>query len=148
VKKVLLDTNIVLDAIAAREPFLENAEAIFRLIKNKQIAPFITSNSVTDIYYIARKNRSEAETRNALRILLGTFSVVDVRGQECREALDSPVDDYEDALLCVCGLRAGVDCVVTRDAALLSTTNSSLEIYSPDAFLKNVSPASRRMKRG
>ncbi len=135
-KKALLDTNIVLDAIAAREPFRENAEAIFRLIKDKTINAFITANSVTDIYYVARKKRGEAETREALRILLNTFSLVDVRGHECREALEYPLEDYEDALLCVCGLKAGVDCVITRDEGMLQAKKGALQILSPETFLK------------
>lgn len=135
-KKALLDTNIVLDAIAARETFLKNAEAIFLLIKNKKITPFITANSITDIYYIARKSRSETETREALRILLDTFTVIDVRARECREALDFPFGDYEDALLCVCGVKAGVDCIVTRDESMLNMKSGAVRILSPDAFLK------------
>lgn len=137
-KKALLDTNIVLDGIAAREPFRENAEAIFRLMKDKKITAYITANSVTDIYYIARKNRSESETRDALRILLDTFSVVDVRGHECRDALESPLGDYEDALLLVCGLKAGVDCIVTRDKDMLDAKKTGIRILSPEAFLKKI----------
>lgn len=135
-KKALLDTNVVLDAIAAREPFRESAEAIFRLVKDKKIQAFITANSVTDIYYIARKSRSEAETREALRILLNTFSIVDVRGQECREALELPLDDYEDALLLVCAVMARVDCIVTRGEWLLSLKRGGIRVLSPEAFLK------------
>lgn len=137
-RKVLLDTNIVMDGITAREPFRESAEAIFRLIKDKKIAAFITANSITDIYYLSRKSRSESETRQALRILLDTFSVVDVRGRECREALEYPLDDYEDALLMVCGLKAGVDVVVTRDKQMLEGKKDEIQILSPQAFLKKM----------
>ena len=137
-RTVLLDTNIVLDGIAAREPFREEAEALFRLIKDKRITACITANSITDIYYIARKNRSESETRNALRILLATFSIIDVRGRECRAALDYPLDDYEDALLIVCGIKVGVDCIVTRDKCLLDAKKPGIQILSPESFLKKI----------
>ncbi len=136
--KALLDTNVVLDSLAAREPFRENAEMIFRLIKKKRITAFITANSVTDIYYIARKSRSESETREALRILLNAFSIVDVVGRECREALDFPLDDYEDAILCVCALKAGIDCIVTRDKCLLEVKRSDIQLVSPEDFLKQI----------
>ena len=137
--KVLLDTNIVLDGIAAREPFRESAESIFRLIKDKKVAAFITANSITDIYYISRKSRDESETREALRIILGTFSVVDVLGRDCREALDYPLDDYEDALLAVCGHKAKVDCIITRDKHMLEAKKNETKILSPESFLKKVS---------
>ncbi len=134
-RTVLLDTNIVLDGVAAREPFRKEAEAIFRLIKDKRITACITANSITDIYYIARKNRSESETRNALRILLAAFSIIDVRGQECRDALDYPLDDYEDALLIVCGVKARANCIVTRDKRLLAAKTPGIHVFSPESFL-------------
>ncbi len=135
-KNVLLDTNIILDAIAAREPFRENAETIFRLIKDKKITAFITANSVTDIYYIARKSRTESETREGLRILLTTFSIIGVRDRDCLEALEFPVNDYEDALLLVCGLKAHLDCIVTRDRHLLKVKNKDIQILSPESFVQ------------
>lgn len=138
-KNVLLDTNVVLDGIAAREPFRDNAEAIFRLVKDKRITAFITANSITDIYYLARKSRSEAETREALRILLNAFSIVDVHGRDCREALDFPLDDYEDALLFLGGLKAKVDCIVTRDKRVLEAKKAGLPVFSPDTFLRKIS---------
>jgi predicted nucleic acid-binding protein len=53
--KVLVDTNVVLDAIANREPFSNNAKKIINLILENKLEGFITANSTTDIYYIARK---------------------------------------------------------------------------------------------
>jgi len=52
---VLLDTNVILDAVANRVPFNKNAEQIFILAAEQKIKGYITANSLTDIYYIAKK---------------------------------------------------------------------------------------------
>ncbi|MCD8352118.1 MAG: PIN domain-containing protein [Planctomycetaceae bacterium] len=136
---VLLDTNIVLDALAAREPFRAHAESIFELIKDKRITAFLTANSITDIYYIIRKNRDESEAREAMRILLATFSIIDIRGRDCLDALDFPIDDYEDAILLVCGMRSHADCIVTRDRHLLEIPGQDTQVLSPESFLTKMS---------
>ena len=96
--KVLLDTNVVLDVIANREPFCQNSQKIIKLILDNKIEGFITANSVTDIYYIARKHLTRNDLSNTMRSLFAIFSIVDVLETDCHEALDFPLDDYEDAL--------------------------------------------------
>ncbi|MDR0653964.1 MAG: PIN domain-containing protein [Synergistaceae bacterium] len=113
--KALIDTNVILDAIAAREPFRRDAEKIIMLIAAEEAEGYITANSVTDIYYIARKHLPENDAREALRRLFCVFSIIDVRGDDCLSALSLPVDDFEDAVLTVCGYRAGVDLTVVPE---------------------------------
>lgn len=52
--KILVDTNIVIDALTGREPFRESAEQIFLLAANQIEDLYITASSAADIYYLAR----------------------------------------------------------------------------------------------
>ena len=54
--KILIDTNIIIDALTGREPFREAAEQIFLLAANQTADMYITASSATDIYYIVRKH--------------------------------------------------------------------------------------------
>lgn len=54
-KKVLLDTNIVLDIALERQEFKTQAENVTRLLYESNIPMFITATTVTDIYYLIRK---------------------------------------------------------------------------------------------
>jgi predicted nucleic acid-binding protein len=128
--KALIDTNVVLDALASREPFRADAEKIFLMAAEEEFHGFITANSITDIYYLTRKNVSEATAREAIRNLLQLFTVVDVRGEDCELALDSPIADYEDALVATCAARAEVDYIVTRDEDFLKN-RAGVSIVSP-----------------
>lgn len=133
--KVLLDTNVVLDAITAREPWKDAAQQIILLVAEEKIEGFITANCLTDIYYIARKSLSDTDAREALRNLFLIFNVVDLCGADCQDALNLEMDDYEDAVASICARKAGVECIITRDEDFLKS-NSKPPITSPQAFLE------------
>lgn len=135
--KVLVDTNVILDALAAREPFRADAERIFLLAAREKIKAHLTASAVTDIHYIARRQLPDETVREALRNLFRFFVVVDVRRQECVAALDVPMADYEDALWVVCGRKAGVDYIITRDRDFLADAPETPTVISPVDFLKN-----------
>ena len=133
--KVLIDTNVVLDAIANREPFNIYAQKIIELILDNKIEGYITTNSTTDIYYIARKYLNRDDLRNTMRSLFTILDIIDVFGTDCHKALDFPLDDYEDALLVVCSNRVAVDYIITRDAEFLDKAKLSAPVISPIDFI-------------
>ena len=137
--KVLIDTNVVLDAIANREPFHLDAQEIINSILDNKLEGYITANSITDIYYIARKYLTQTDLYAAMRSLFVIFGIIDVLGADCHKALDFPLDDYEDVLLAVCGNKADIDYIITRDKEFLHKTKSqfSISVISPTDFLKN-----------
>jgi len=134
--KVLLDTNVLLDAIVNREPFYLDAQNVIDLILDNKLEGYITANSVTDIFYIAKKHLSQSDLRNTMRSLFAIFSIVDVLGTDCRKALDFPLDDYEDALLVVCSSKTAIDYIITRDEEFLQKAKLSIPVISPVDFLQ------------
>ncbi len=132
-KAVLFDTNIILDALAAREPYNLEAEQLFLLVAKEQIIGFITANSVTDIYYLIRKNSSETDSRKAIRNLLLLFEIVDITKNDCEKAIDIDNSDYEDAILLVCAKKSKIEAIVTRDEKLLNFQD--FNIVKPNILL-------------
>ena len=137
--KVLIDTNVVLDVIANREPFNLDAQKIINQILDGKFEGYITANSTADIYYIARKHLNHNDLRNTMRSLFTVFHIIDVLETDCRKALDSLLDDYEDALAAVCGNKANVDYIITRDEDFLNIPSSPARVISPADFLQNQS---------
>ena len=132
---VLLDSNVILDAVAQRSPFYKNAETIFILAAERKIKGYITANSLTDIYYIAKKQLSDLSAREALRYLFKVFYVIAVTGEDCMEALDFDMSDFEDAVVVFCGSKVDVDYIITRDDDFLAV-ESTKNVVSPIEFLK------------
>ena len=133
--RVLLDTNVVLDAILRREPFSEEAEKVLRLLATGAADGFIAAQALTDIYYIIRKALTEQQTREAIRNLSAVLSVVDLYGDDCLAALDSVMPDYEDAVMMLSCVRANLDCAVTRDNVLLQS-ETQIPVITPSELLK------------
>lgn len=112
--RVAFDTNVVLDAIMVR-PDTEAATRLLRAVAEERIEGVITANTITDIYYIARKKLGDKKAREAIFELLSIFNVAAVDGSACVDALSLPMTDYEDAVMAVCVDRDGVEYIATRD---------------------------------
>lgn len=60
--KILVDTNVIIDALTSREPWNVSAEKIFIMAANNIVDMYITASSATDIFYFVRKHLHNAET--------------------------------------------------------------------------------------
>jgi predicted nucleic acid-binding protein len=113
--KVLIDTNIILDILLAREPFLSLAKKLIHMIDHGEIQAYITANSITDIVYIIRKTYSLDEIRHAILSLLNQIDVIDVCRNDILAAFELGFNDFEDALQSSCAERARIEYIVTRN---------------------------------
>jgi predicted nucleic acid-binding protein len=127
---VLLDTNIIMDALQERQPFDTEAKEILRRGQKGEVACLFTANTAADIFYLYSRARDEQSARAALAFLLTRYSVVSVTHEDCIRALSLAIEDFEDALMVACAEKTRVDCIVTRDERLLKA-NSSVKIVSP-----------------
>jgi len=116
---VLLDTNIIMDALQERHPFDMAAKEILLRSEKGEVKCCFTANAATDIFYIYTKARDLSSARNALSYLFANYSVISVSHEDCTNALSLPMDDFEDALAVICAKRAKVDYIVTRDDKFL-----------------------------
>ncbi|MDR0929876.1 MAG: PIN domain-containing protein [Oscillospiraceae bacterium] len=135
--KALIDTNVILDALLAREPFCEAAADLLLAIAEEKCEGFITASSFTDLHYLIR--RSLKDSKKAREILFGliyTVGILDVTGIDCEKAFDLPMPDYEDALQSTCAKRNKMDYIVTRNEKHFS--ESPVLAVSPGEFLERL----------
>jgi predicted nucleic acid-binding protein len=133
-KKLLIDTNVILDALMAREPWAASAQALLLTVAEERAEGCITASSFTDLYYLLRKHIEDKEqTKQALLGLLASVNVLDVNGTDCERAFELLMPDYEDALLAYCGKRHKVDYIVTRNKNHFE--GSPVNTISPGEFL-------------
>lgn len=136
--KIVIDRNVILDAMVSRAPFHASAEKLFLLAAEDKISACITATSVTDIYYLLHKHLQEnTKCRQALLKLFALFKILDIISSDCKKALELPMTDYEDALLATCAKREKANWIVTRN--LKDFSASPVRALSPDDFLKSIS---------
>lgn len=135
--KILIDTNVVIDALTSREPWSESAEKIFLMAANHTIDMYITASSATDIYYLVRKYlHSTEKAKQIMGKLYSLTGILEVTGADCMEALASPVNDYEDAVVEKVASRKDMDYIVTRNIKDYQEGNTKAVL--PDDFIKIV----------
>ena len=134
---VLIDTNVILDALMTRTPWNINAEEIILLSAAGDITACVTASSITDIYYLFRRAIGDnASSREAVFKLIQIIDIIDVSAEDCERAFDLPISDYEGAVQIACAVRHKLEQIVTRDVGHFS--GSPINIASPETFLNGL----------
>lgn len=113
--KVLLDINVVLDVLASREPFADDAEAVLRLVEARTIEGLVAAHTITTLQFLLAKHMGKAKTRRVLTDLLHLIRVVAVDEDRVRHALALNWPSFEDGLQAASAEHAEADYLVTRD---------------------------------
>ena len=132
--KILIDTNIIIDYLADRTPFADDAERVLELCGSGDIEGFLTASTVTDIYYVIRKVCGREKTLEAIRTLCSILDIANVGKADILGAMELDITDYEDALTAQCAKRIKADCIVTRNST--DFMNSPVPAKEPAAFLE------------
>jgi len=132
---VLLDTNIIMDALQERQPFDVEAKEILKCAQgSKNLTCLFTANSAADIFYLYSKARDIKSAKAALGFLLKNYGIVTISQEDCEAALSLPIEDFEDALVMVCAQKVGADYIVTRDDKFLRAA-SPVKLITPKDFV-------------
>ena len=134
--RVLIDSNILLDVISKREPFLKYSKAVISVCQQEVILGAITAQTVADVFYILRKEYSYDER---CRLLLGfckILHVIAVDGEKIVSALQNrDFTDFEDCLQAKCAVAFEADYIITRNVKHFE--KSSITAITPEDFITN-----------
>ena len=115
-KHFFLDTNVVIDVLANREPFSEDATRLLDYGEKSKVGLFISALSYSNIYYILRKTTTHKELLSLLRDLEAITTTLDVTGFMIRESINSGLKDFEDSIQLNTALSdKRIEAIVTRD---------------------------------
>ena len=119
--KILIDTNVLLDYLLEREPFFEDAKNVILLCIKGKIKGCIAAHSISNMFYILRKDYTTEERRE---ILFNLCEIFDVEGIDKIKLLSGLVNDnfsdFEDCLQMECAKSYGAEYIVTRNVSDLS----------------------------
>jgi len=131
VKKVFLDTNIIVDLIADRKPFSKYSIEIFKKAEEKKIKLFTSSHSIATTHYLLKKYLEEKILRDVLYNLLDYVTVIAVDTDVLKKGLRSKHKDFEDSIQILCASTIEkIDCIVTRNTK--DFRESEILVLTPD----------------
>ncbi len=132
--KIFLDTDIIIDLLAQRNPFYEDAVKVFTLAKNKKIKCFTSSNSIANIYYILSRFENKNFAKANIIKLRRIVSITDISENAVDMALNSDFKDFEDALQYYSAMENGLDFIITRNKK--DYKQSKIPVFEAGEYLK------------
>lgn len=133
-KKVFLDTNVLLDFLMKREPFFKCANSIIRMLENNMISGQISALSFGQIYYFYRKKNGHKFAIDHIKALLKLMDVCSLTKDSISLALDSRFLDFEDAMQYFSAVSIEApDFIITRNVK--DFKYSEVPVFTPETFL-------------
>ena len=96
--RIFVDTKLLLDVLARREPFYAAAARVWTLAETGACEALVSAISFNNVFYIVRKARDSAAARRALVLLRDVFASIDPDQCILNQAIDSDIPDLEDAI--------------------------------------------------
>ena len=130
---IFVDTNILLDVLANREPFYAASARIWSLAECGEVIAYISVISYNNVYYVVRKIAGKEKALEAMKLIRGVFKTVAANEQVINQSIDSGFGDFEDAIQYYSAARIHAKHLITRNPRHFP--ESSISILSPDEFL-------------
>lgn len=132
-RKVFLDTNIIVDLVSDRKPFSKYAIEIFQKAEEGKVALFTSSHSIATTHYLLKKYVDEKVLRDVLYNLLEFVSVLAIDLDIVKKGLKSSHKDFEDSIqIFAASTVENLECIITRNVK--DFKGSEIQIMTPDEF--------------
>ena len=134
-KKILIDTDVILDFFFDRKPFSENSAIILNMCERKHIQGFVTPVIISNSYYLLRRTAQHDKVIDKLKQLLSIVDVLNMNKKIVESALNSDFKDFEDALQNFAAVfNEEIDVIVTRN--IKDFKKSEIAVLTPESFVK------------
>lgn len=131
-KKLFLDTNIVIDLLDKREPFCYDAVRLFTMAYNKKVQLLVSPMTYATASFLLRKHGTE-EVRRLLNNFRLLSRVTTANERTVDESLVSQFADFEDALQYYSALTAKAEAIITRNKK--DFANSKIPVMTAGEYL-------------
>ena len=134
-KKLFIDTNVVLDLLSRREPFYEEAATLFSLADRKTIEINISALTVANTSYTLLRQLKPDKTKEILRKLRMIVNIIPLDDKIIGLALnDNSFPDFEDGLQYFTAVENDQDIIITRN--LKDFKASKIPVMTAGQFLE------------
>ena len=131
--RAFIDTNVIVDVVAKREPFFADSQAVLALCATGDLEGVVSDLTFCNVAYVLRKSLGNAQLRNGLRVLKNHLTIVPIGDAAITAALGNEITDFEDAVQLEAAYANRVDVIVTRNARHFS--NSPIRVCTPSELL-------------
>jgi predicted nucleic acid-binding protein len=132
--RLFLDTNVILDLLAHRDPHFDSIARLATFADQKKLVLVSSPLSFTTVDFILNKYESEDSVRSKLRKFKIICEVGEVNEETIEKGLNSAFKDFEDAVQNYSALQANCSVIITRNAK--DFKHSSIPVMTAEEYLK------------
>ena len=134
-KKVFVDTDIIIDLLAMREPHYQFSARLFSKADEGDLKIYVSSLSLSNLNYFLSRQYSAAQARKKLLTFKALVTVLSVSDKSVELALNSDFNDFEDALQYFTALEHKITTLLTRN--LKDYKKANISVLTAEQYLKS-----------
>jgi predicted nucleic acid-binding protein len=136
-KRIFVDTNILIDLLARREPFFEEAAELFSLADKKQVELSVSSLTIANTSYALLRQMDSNKAKSVLRKLRLILKILPLDDKVIGLALnDENFLDFEDGLQYFTAIEDEQELIITRN--LKDFKNSKIPTMTAKQFIETM----------
>ena len=132
-KRIFIDTNILVDLVLERKGFYQDARRLFNLCKERRITPYISSISVAIINYLLLKKYNEEKVKELLEIIYKLTEILPFHKRIISLAHYSTFKNLEAGFQYFTAKENNIKVIITRNEKDFEVNDVS--VVSPKQFL-------------
>ena len=134
--KAFVDTDIILDLLAMREPHYQFSARLFSMADEGKLKLCVSSLSFSNLNYILSNQFSAVQARKKLLTFKTLVTVLSVSEKSVDLALNSDFNDFEDALQYFTALEFKISTLLTRN--LKDYKKADISVLTAEQYLKSI----------
>jgi len=135
-KKLFLDSDVLLDLLLSRALFSDDIEVLIEHSINSEIKLYTSPISITNIHYIIGKLENQGKANLKTRKILKIVSMENVGQKVMDRASNSKFKDFEDSVQNYCVVESEHKIIITRNTK--DYKKSELSILTPKEYLAKI----------
>lgn len=131
---IFLDTNVALDLIANREPFVQDALPFLALTENGYSNLFISEVSVGSLIYLSYNRYKLPDAKSRLNQFMEFCGIISGGLYAFKFSMSSDFEDKEDGIQYFTAAIHKMDFFITRDKSDFQFGKTKIPILTPKEF--------------
>ena len=132
-KKIVIDINIIMDFLFKREGH-EKAAEIFRICSTEEIEGFVCAHEITILsYFLSKSVKEKRKINKSISGIMRRFDIIELDKYLLEKAIDSEINDFEDAVIEVSAFKISADYILTGN--IKDFKKSIVNAITPDELL-------------
>ncbi len=132
-KKIFIDTNIILDLLSKRINYYEASQDLFTYAIDNKIKLVVSTLTFANAHYILKEQLKLKKVRSSLRKFKTLVEVANFDDKILELALEEEFKDFEDGVQYYIAIENSCDALVTRNKK--DFKNSSIPILNATEFI-------------